>query len=325
MLIGENTSSSRGATQRNFVIRLSAFAVLLMLFLIPATAEELEREVIEGTGVSVMFSPGRKAFAESALSTYLTALAELEEKLGLSPQRKAYIVLSRTQTEFRDITGGSTHTWIAALAYSSENLIVIDGSKIEIIGMNDLKITLSHELTHLLLGKLLEKGAKLPVWFNEGVAMWASIPRFTLPREELVLAAKSGALLHYSSLHDSFPASRKGAQLAYAESHEFISYLENRFGEGTVKAVIQEMNHGVQVADALLHVAGKTLDELWNDWTETLYRRSGFLAAVRLISRRGLPLFGIIAVLVVLGYLRYLLVKRRKMKRWEEEERMGYW
>jgi type VI protein secretion system component VasF len=85
------------------------------------------------------------------------------------------------------------------------------------------------------------------------------------------------------------------------------------------------MSNQVQVRDALLQATGKTLDELWNDWTETLSRRSGFAAAVRLISRRGLPLFGIIAVLVVLGYLRYLLVKRRKMKRWEEEERMGYW
>jgi len=303
----------------------SASAFLLTLFLASAVAAQTQREILEGPGASVAFSPGQKHFAESTLSMYARAIVGLEKRLGLSPRRNVSIVLTRTQAEFRDVTGGSTESWIAALAYPSEDLIIIDGSKIEIIGMNDLITTLSHELTHILLGQIVQRRDELPMWFNEGVAMWASSPHFPTPREELVIAARGDALLHYSDLTHSFPSSRNEIDLAYAESHEFISYLEQQFGQGTVRAVIAEMEGGAPVADALLRVTRHPLGELWEQWTLSLRERSGLLAAVKLISRFGIPLFAVVALAVVLGYVRYLLVKRRKMKRWQEEERMGYW
>jgi len=305
--------------------RLPAFAVTLVLLIVSALSEEVQRETLEGPGVSVMFPPGRESFARSALSMYAEGLDELEHRLGLSPQRTASIVLTRTATEFREITGGRTHPWIAALAYASEDLIVIDGSKIEMIGMNDLMTTLTHELTHILLAQAVEGRDALPLWFNEGVAVWASAPLFPTPREETILAAKSGRLLHYSELNDSFPSSHREVELAYAESHEFISHLETRFGQGTIKAVIGQMKNGASVDDALLQVTHEPLDQLWDEWAAELVGRSGVMAVFKLISRHGLPLFGVLAGLVFLGYLRYLLVKRRKMRRWEEEERMGYW
>jgi len=325
MLTGENTSYFSGGTLKNFSTSLPSLVLLAVLLPLPVPAEEQDREVIEGPGVSLMFSPRQEAFARTTLSVYNEVLAELENRLGLAPRRETRILLSRTQGEFREVTGGYTHTWIAALAYPSQDLIIIDGSRIQAIGTNDLRTTLSHELTHLLLGQVTRGKVRLPTWFNEGVAMWASIPRFPFPREELVLAAKNGTLIPYSDLVDSFPASQREAELAYDESHEFVAYLEQQFGGGTIKSVLGELGKGLSVEGALMEVTGKNIDQLWNDWVEGLYRRSGLWATVKLVSRRGLPLFGIIAAFVVLGYMRYLWVKRRKMKQWEEEEHMGYW
>ncbi len=326
MPTGKSTYSFREKGPSNSHNSSLPALLCILLLAFPALAQQSPpREVLEAPGVSISFASGQKYLARDALALYPKIHKDLQQKLGMAFDQKAYVYLCRSEKEFHDVTGGYPEKWAAALAFPSNRLIVVDASKLEPAGDHSIRATLSHEMVHLILGRIQRKGVEVPAWFNEGVAIWASRPQFPFPRDKLVLAAKGGSLPDYRSLHHSFPSSPAQAELAYAASHNFTSYLEHEFGTGTISAILAAMDQGLDVESAVVRVTSGRLEDLWDAWRSGLLRSRGALAAFKLIFQRWWGWFALLGLLVVVAYARFLFVKRRKMKMWEEEEQLGYW
>ena len=111
-----------------------------------------------------------------------------------------------------------------------------------------------------------------------------------------------------------FPLDPMRAQLAYAQSADFLAFLQNEYGREAVQDVVFEMARGETAEAALRGVTGLTLSQLDREWRGRL-EHSGMLGLQTLVSDTAL-LGGTGLVFVVLGSL---ALRRRR----EQLEQMG--
>jgi hypothetical protein len=123
--------------------------------------------------------------------------------------------LYATSSGFRQFTE-QIHPDTLGVANPSRNEIAIDCSKTTSYGANNFLMTLRHEMIHIAFGRLTERTRrKVPLWFNEGVACWATDCLRTGLPQNLVRASTVDALIPLDRLRHSFPSNRIGRELAY--------------------------------------------------------------------------------------------------------------
>ena len=94
---------------------------------------------------------------------------------GLPPEIPTGVlfVLAPVEAEFVRLTGGSAPDWGAGVAIPAQSAIVVPAyTSARGSGWNDARV-LRHEWAHIGLHQHLE-GLRVPRWFSEGYAQWAS-------------------------------------------------------------------------------------------------------------------------------------------------------
>src|SRR5690606_6548198 len=88
-----------------------------------------------------------------------------------TPPPAARILLASGPAAFDSLTGGAPH-WSAGIAIPARRVIVLPAYSSARTPMGDPLVALRHELVHVALNAYL--GARVPRWFDEGYATWAS-------------------------------------------------------------------------------------------------------------------------------------------------------
>jgi hypothetical protein len=151
------------------------------------------------------------------------------------------IALGREEYESMALPGSRPPGWAVALAWPGANVILVDARS---IATADGKTTLRHELVHIALGQL---GKDWPRWFQEGVAqMVTRESQFKSGHySTMALAIASDRLYDFDALRDGFPERPRDAEVAYAQSVEFVTFLFSRFGPEQFGQLIDLNGQGV--------------------------------------------------------------------------------
>jgi hypothetical protein len=207
--------------------------------------------------------------------------------------------------------------WAAGIAEASSGRIVLFVREAASYPHRDTNGLLAHEVTHVLLEASVPRGARIPRWYHEGLAL--SSERATSLEDALQLGWSMAwsRPLPLLALEDDWPAGEADARAAYAQALSMVTMAERTAPPGAVRRLVTRLRAGEPFNRAFTIAYGlepEVLASLW--YREARWRylvRPAFWAA---LSFNGLLGFlGFVAV--VIGRVR----RRRRMAEWGERER----
>jgi hypothetical protein len=151
----------------------------------------------------------------------------------------------------------------------------------------DLDELLLHELTHTVMYQVAaDQGGwrqkKIPAWFREGMASYTAEQAYRWPTLEQ-LARTLEANPTWEPLLRPEPLYRDQQAVAYSAAHHAFTFLVNRYGEDTVRALLQEMSRGPDFPVAFMATVGLPPETFLRDFSRYL-RLRGFMGG-RLLRR----------------------------------------
>ena len=267
--------------------------------------------------VTVLFDKPLEFAAVDVTGMYPGIKKELEAALLWPMDFHPTVVLIGEQERFSQMAGNSAYV---AYALPDKQLIVIDYSRMNIRPFT-LRITLKHELCHLLLHRHITR-VHLPKWLDEGVAQWASdgIGEIMTGRNDSVLrwATLSGRFIRFDALAHHFPGSKRDLVLAYEQSKLLVEYIIANFGKNGLLNILEAMRNGREADQAIemsLMMSMADLEHAWQRNQRSLSTLLAYLAA----NIYTLVFIGA-AFLTFVLYLRVMIRKRRFVDEEEDEE-----
>jgi hypothetical protein len=215
-------------------------------------------------GVRVWTYGDDDGLAESVAASTTAAMARASDRLGLAIDRRVQVVTYRRRDDMLAALvdrGGTYEERLATLgARVAPDIVLLLAEP----GFRDVDAVLAHELSHLVLHLgLAEPYLDVPLWLDEGLAMVAEGDLPSADRRLLERAIRADELMSLRSL-SSFPGRAELVPLAYAESHDVVTYLWTDRGPDVFRAFIADLGTGESTVDeALLRHYGADQVELY--------------------------------------------------------------
>ena len=238
--------------------------------------------------------------------------------VGYSPTEKTTIALAPTLEEFQQMQPHHERmpVWAAAVAYPERNLIIIRSPKAVRGGRFDYRRIFIHEFTHIVLGRALQH-QNVPTFLAEGIAMYESSEWQFSRTAAITKAVLTGRIIPLQELWDRFPEDRDDAELAYAESFMFVSFLINQYGREPFNQFIKNYAESGNLRHSLQKMTGRHLVTLEGEWIDYMKMRVSWIPLITSAT----TFWFMVTVIFIYGYCR----KRRRSKtilvQWEEEEK----
>jgi hypothetical protein len=241
-------------------------------------------------------------------------LLEISKRLGYHPdaERPFPLYVYPSHLGFIEAGGLRARKFTVGTTAAVNETISVDASGV--FAPSDE--VLAHEITHAIVFRLLgSRVVGLPLWFNEGLAKYESEEPSEEDDQLLADAAAAGTLIPLASLRSDFPS--ESTALAYAESASAVRFLLKRHGRSAARTVLQAMAKGKSFDRAMAAAAGVTEERFVSAWHADVSRQFWALKWTRIATG---SVWTIMAVLVVIAFLRRRRQKIEAAKRWEQEE-----
>ncbi|MGN6483205.1 MAG: peptidase MA family metallohydrolase [Thermomicrobiales bacterium] len=209
-----------------------------------------------------------EAFAQTILDSAQGTVTDLERRYHLARSERLSLWIYPEATAFRDglpanfresVVGGSV------VGYPLIVAVIPPGSQSEVGRI------IPHEISHQVLFQATRNPfSLLPTWFDEGMATHIQIGGTSGYLGMAIAAERQGALFDLASLAGSFPYTPSQASLAYAASWTAIAYIEERWGEEGIAALIQAFGEGLPEDQAVPQALGVTMTQFTADWKSWL-------------------------------------------------------
>jgi hypothetical protein len=254
--------------------------------------QSLASTVPHGSELTLFWYTGGDSFARELMDACEEGLAGLVQDIGAYPERPVKIYVYASD---EDLQGAMVYSqeWTGGVAFADFGIIAIS------IPPSELewgKGALVHELTHLVVHQAtFSPYGQLPVWLDEGLAMYNEgelDPDFRSSLEEATL---EGKLISVRSLCSPFSAYSEKARLSYAESYSLVEYLLDNYGQDKMLDLLALLKQGSTYDEALTDVYGFDIDGLDARWRATLAPSSVIASEARQSH------LALIAVLAALG------------------------
>jgi hypothetical protein len=230
------------------------------------------------------------------------------------------IRIARNPKEMRELVGSTTSRlpgYADGIAFPESGLILLTLTEPDTFLRPDLQTVLTHELSHVALHRAV-RGAEVPYWFSEGVAVQQAHESSLARVRTLWEGTLRGSLLPLDELSEHFPSHRGEVDLAYAQSADFVGFLlsgsDNR---ARFRGLIHELGQGRPFPEAVESAYHVPLAYMEREWRAELARRYGQWPMM-FMGLTGLWVLG--AVLLVIGFVRMKARDRATVQRWVVEE-----
>jgi hypothetical protein len=175
---------------------------------------------------------------------------------------------------------------------------------------------MAHELSHIALHRVVA-GHALPLWFVEGLAVHQASEQNLQRVQTLWEAAAVDEVLPLSALSRNFPSRPHEVNRAYAQSADLVEHLlRNNSDRERLPELLRHVASGMSFEEGVLTAYHIDLAYLDREWRQALGERFRVLPLVL----TGTALWGGIAVLAVLAFVRRRRDHHAKLARWAEEE-----
>jgi len=286
-----------------FTVALSLLVVLSAMAPGEALAEPLRPAAarLDAQGFPPMNTEGLEHLESARFQVYATPAAvpgfskilaraeayrdRIQADLGSTDDKPIRVVVIEDLNDYfarRDRPAGAP-PWAVGLAVGREDTILIKWGKSDHGPWVDMDKTFVHELAHVALDRKVgevgdhahgddrvttvdQGGRRVPRWFHEGFAI-AQAGEWTLERGEILMEASLGGnIISLHDLRERFPAEGFLVELAYAESYNFILYLDEHFGRTQRIEMLNRMADGQTFEDAFFGAYKRDFGRVEKDW-----------------------------------------------------------
>ena len=203
------------------------------------------------------------------------ALAERAERplvwpgLGRVAPPPFTLVLVEDSASLARLSRGRAPGWGAGVAFPWARTILLRAD------LPRLQQTLHHELGHLVLRSAVR--GRLPLWFDEGYASWASGELGRMEGLELNLAVATGKVPTFAQLDAMLRGSAATADLAYALAASAVSAVAERPPPGGLAPLLTRLAAGESFDSAFVAAIGLSVDRFEEEWQRSTKHRYSLL------------------------------------------------
>ena len=124
-----------------------------------------------------------------------------------------------------------------------------------------------HELAHLMFAEAVPSAiARPPAWLNEGLSVYFESNESRNAQTRLRGVEDEDDLMPIRNMN-SVPGQRRDITLFYGKSGSFVGYLIDEFGAERMSALMDTLNRGTRINDAIRAAYSFELDDLDAVWT----------------------------------------------------------
>jgi hypothetical protein len=298
---------------------VSFFNITLVLFMIfcrqPVCAEPYHRLETKHFLIKYMDAEGKLAKHISTTSEKIRG--RIIADIGYDFPDKTMIILAPSVEEFQKVQPDKEMIplWASAVAYPERNLIILRSPGAIKGGRLDYEQVFIHEFTHIVIGKVL-KGRDTPSWLSEGFAMYESSEWHLTKMASLTKAFLTKRLIPLEKITANFPRDPDEAELAYAESFMFVSFIINKFGRKAFQQFIRDYAADGNLRGSLKKMTGLHLFMLEKEWLDYMEVRVSWIPLITSAT----TLWFVITLIFIYGYYRKRRIVRKTLQTWEQEE-----
>ncbi len=276
---------------------------------------------LAGVRARIYFARPDSLVAERVLAL-IDAQAPLPGLPASQPMDVA-VVLTHGPEAFDELTGGVVPEWRAGVAVPTARLLVMPSGEGPRVLDGEGRRTLRHEWAHLGLHGYLGD-LRVPRWFDEGYAQWASGGFDASEAWRLRVLMALGRTPSMDSLALRWPAGREQARSAYLLAASAVGYLLESSGERGLTLFLERWRDDRSFDTALVRTFGVTPGQFEEDWKRHVRQRHGWLLVVSRSS-----VFWLFLALVLLSMVRVRQARNReklaRLRATEPPDRPDFW
>ena len=243
------------------------------------------------------------------------SIPAIADKLQTSALPIIHIYVVDNNKDFVTLQPGAPPHWADATAWPQHRLIFLRAQSLRSGVARPQKQVLDHEITHVLLGQVF--GAKpIPHWLQEGLAQWFAGEVTPEVTRQITRGSWGRGLIPLDQLRGSFPKDPTRAQLAYAQSADFIGFLATEYGESMLSELVKRTAIGEPLETILDDLTGESLSSIDERWRSRL---EGSWLSLEVITSDTF-LFALASLALVIGYIGVRLRNRRRLRLWAKRE-----
>lgn len=310
----------------------SATAVLVAGAVLLSGAPRLAAQVPDTlAGAPYLELGGRRATirfirSDSLLAERVLGLLDDQTRLPGLPDslpEGVTVVVAHGPEAFDELTGGTVPEWRAGVAIPSENLLVVPSAEGRSLVSSEGRRTLRHEWAHLGLHGYLGD-LRVPRWFDEGYAQWASGGFDASEAWRLRVLLALGRAPPMDSLSLRWPTDEQEARTAYLLAASAVTYLLEPGGERGLEIFLERWRAGRSFDAALAETFGTTPDRFEQNWARHVRSRYGWLFVLSHSA-----MFWMFLALVLLFMMRIRRTRNRerlaRLRASEPPDQPAYW
>jgi hypothetical protein len=274
-------------------------------------------ESVQTPWLTVEFPKSQRHWAAPLVQEAEVFKTEVSQRLGQGTLSQVRVRLAEDPEQMAQLApvGAPYPKYAVGVAYSRLNLILLTLEPLHAGAEHDVKETFRHELVHLALHDAVDSN-RVPLWFNEGLAVHLSGEKAFGRVRTLWTAAVSGNLMPLAEIERSFPRDIVGVPLAYAQSADVVRYLLRQEDSERFKLLIKRVQRGQDFDRALQDSYGMDVRGLEYHWREDVAGRYSIWPM--LFS--GTAIWVLAVGLAGVAWYRKRKRERRTLKRWANEE-----
>jgi len=288
---------------------------------LPDTLDGQAYRALRGDRVTVWHAPGDSLAAE-VVSAFLRDQDDLP---GLSSGLPDGVtaVLTHSSAAFDQVTGGRVPEWRAGVAIPDLGVLVIPLGEGRSIADPESRRVLRHEWAHLGLHQSLA-GLRIPRWFDEGYAQWASGGWDASRAWRLRVLIALGRAPPLDSLSLAWPRDRASADAAYLLAASAVAYLLGDSGDRGLTIFLDRWRLERTFEGALRATFGVTTGQFEDDWRRHVKDRYGWLFV---LSHSAVFWLVLALVLLVMARVRHRRNREQmaRLRAGEPPDAPAYW
>jgi hypothetical protein len=147
-------------------------------------------------------------------------------------------------------------------AFASENVVLV------LAGRRDLG-TVSHEITHILVGRAAGLGTPVPTWLNEGLAEYGNLDPTVSYDRFLEWGVDTNRILPLWKLQ-GFPGDPNLVIVSYGQSRSVVAYMVRKYGQQKMAQLLAALGQGRPIEQAMQTIYGLGLRQLDAEWRQSV-------------------------------------------------------
>jgi hypothetical protein len=225
------------------------------------------RTVTSGS-VTVHWYRGDTSFGQNAADIATSALPAITRDVRAPLPEHVNIYIYATDNDVQSALGRVGVAYANGHADPKLGVVIVSVAP-DLRASYNLQIQIPHEITHVLIYRATAGNyARVPYWFNEGLAVMHQAQRDSTFPALLAAARDSRQFLSLGSL--CAPFSPASVSLAYAESESAVRFIRDHYGAEGINRLLAAYAGGAGCAAGVQSGLGLSLDQLDSDWQQNL-------------------------------------------------------